>query len=452
MVKKSLASALLLALALSASAASAPPMPAALNDCGTPGKDGSPPALSGIVNTYWPPTTATLTAGSTQVVVGPASGATVTFPNVEAGDLLLIIQMQDATINNNNDERYGDGTGTAGATGGNGSGSDNVVTTANAGHYEYVRVTSTAPSPLLAGAGGTINFESKGGLGIARTYVNANATAFAAQKRYQIIRVPQYDFVTMHATTPVTCSPWDGTRGGVFAMDVRNTVNFNGGSINVNGLGFRGGGAERQTGGDGFNTDYRTITQVGGGQGTKVNGSKGEGYAGTPRLVWNGTTRLDLGGGSDIGYPQGSSGRGAPGNAGGGATDGEPGSMDENSGGGGGGNGGAGGKGGNSGITNVSSGGFGGAVFPFTAGRVVMGGGGGAGCNKATPEVNFAGSGGLGGGIVLIRAFDVSANAGTIAANGTMGLAPTSPSGNGGAGGGAGAASSSRSCPEICPP
>src|SRR6185436_11950914 len=102
MAKKALVSALLFAFAVNAGAA--PPRPAAPNDCGTPGKDGSPGALSGVVNTYWPPTTATLLAGATQMTVGPASGATVAFPNLTAGDLLLIIQMQDATIDPDNDD------------------------------------------------------------------------------------------------------------------------------------------------------------------------------------------------------------------------------------------------------------------------------------------------------------------------------------------------------------
>ena len=62
---------------------------------------------------------------------------------IAVGDLLLVIQMQDASINTSNDERYGDGTGTAGNTTGNGSGATNYD---NAGRYEFVVAKSTVAS------------------------------------------------------------------------------------------------------------------------------------------------------------------------------------------------------------------------------------------------------------------------------------------------------------------
>ena len=62
--------------------------------CATPGRDGSA-SLTGIVNTYYPGL-GTATAGSTTITLGPATGASTP---IAIGDLLLVVQMQDAAIN-----------------------------------------------------------------------------------------------------------------------------------------------------------------------------------------------------------------------------------------------------------------------------------------------------------------------------------------------------------------
>ncbi len=128
--------------------------------------------------------------------------------------------------------------------------------------------------------------------------------------------------------------------------------------------------------------------------------------------------------------------RSAPGNAGGGGSDSNPSVNDENSGGGGGSNGGQGGQGGNAWNSGAAVGGFGGAAFPATFGRLIMGGGGGAGTRNNSAGVESGGSNG--GGIVLIRAALV-AGTGTITADGaTANTATLTPDNDGGGGGGAG--------------
>src|SRR3990172_4977885 len=62
--------------------------------CAIPGFDGPGGALSGIVNTYYPGS-ATAASGSTSISVGSPSGSATP---IAAGDLLLVIQMQDAEI------------------------------------------------------------------------------------------------------------------------------------------------------------------------------------------------------------------------------------------------------------------------------------------------------------------------------------------------------------------
>jgi LPXTG-site transpeptidase (sortase) family protein len=377
--------------------------------CGIPGKEGPVTLANGVVNTYYPGV-GTASATATSISVGSSSGAAQT---IQAGDLLLVIQMQGADINSTNTGAYGDDVAGDPATG-------NLASNFTAGLYEYVIATNA-----VGAGGGTLTISS----GLLNSYSTQNYPVGAGnqgQRRFQVIRVPQYSSATITAT--VTSLPWNGSVGGVVALDVAGSLNFSGGSINVNGQGFRGGGAVNYDGGGGgSNTDYRLLSSV------TANSSKGEGIAGTPRFIFNGTTVVDLGALLE-GYPDGSFGRGAPGNAGGGGTDGNQVANDENTGGGGGGNGGTGGKGGFAWNSVVDSGGFGGGAFPATPARLTMGGGGGAGTiNDNNPLFS---SGGIGGGIVIVRAGTVTGN-GTVNANGADGQdQPLNDSGGGAGAGG----------------
>jgi uncharacterized repeat protein (TIGR01451 family) len=394
------------------------------NLCATPGNDGVG-NVTGIVNSYYAPSgTVTLGPGDTSIALNAGVGANA---DLNAGDLLMIMQMQDADINSSNDQRYGSGVGTAGVTTGAGSGYTNLN---SAGLYEYV----VAANSVTFASGGTLSFTGAGaGGGVVNTYTQAAATTTKGQSRFQIIRVPQYSSATLgNGGNVAVATAWNGTVGGVFAIDVAGALTLNG-TVNVDALGFRGGGGRTLAGGTGNTTDYRTLATV------NLNASKGEGIAGTPRYVISSAGALVNTGVE--GLPSGSNARGAPGNAGGGGTDGDPAGNSENTGGGGGGNGGVGGTGGNSWNTNLAIGGFGGVGYPANVGQFVMGGGGGAGTtNNGTsdPNTNTTGinsSGATGGGIVVIRASEV-AGTGTISANGGNSLNTQNDStGGGGAGG-----------------
>lgn len=399
-----------------------PPQPALADKagvCATPGKDGVASALSGAVNTYYPGST----ASGTNITVGTARGGTA----IQPGDLLLVIQMQGADIDATNTGTYGDGnSANNGATGlpanpANGYPSGNLNTNFTAGNFEYVVATSGVGT-----GGGTFTISTS----LVNTYSNANFGT-QGQRRFQVIRIPQYTSATLGGT--VTALPWDGSTGGIVAMDVAGTLNMGGQTINVTGQGFRGGGGRQLSSGAGANTDVRTLASV------NTNGAKAEGTAGTPQYVYNSATNGLTNTGVE-GYPNGSNGRGAPGNAGGGGTDGRPSANDENSGGGGGSNGGVGGRGGNTWNSNLPYGGVGGAAFsPAAANRLVLGGGGGAGSTNngtGTPGNGLASSGAAGGGSVLIRTGTIG-TAGTITADGAAAtLIPLNDaSGGGGAGG-----------------
>ena len=366
--------------------------------CGTPGRDGSPGSLTGVVNTYWTGT-ANASAGATSITVGAhATGDAGTA--VASGDLLLVVQMQGATLNTTNTSSYGDGSG---------SGSGAISTTAGA--YEYV-----VANGALATTGGTVAIKGTNGGGLINAYTTGGNAHF------QVIRVPQYTAPTVGAALAPLA--WNGTAGGVLAIDVANILNGNGATISADAKGFRGGQGRALNGdatagnGDWVNVDTKN-----------AHGIKGEGTAGTPGLVYangTGSTVTDT-------YPSlGDTARGAPGNAGGGGADANVSANDQNTGGGGGGNGGAGGVGGKSWSSNIADGGHGGTFTPSTT-QLVLGGGGGAGSRNNGS--GYDSSGGTGGGMVMMRVAGVTGGV-TVSANGSMGVDPQNDGGGGGGAGG----------------
>lgn len=380
--------------------------------CGTqPGKDGAGGTLAGVINAYWPGT-ANAAVGATSITLGARRGAAV---SIAAGDLVLIMQMQDAAIDSSNDDRYGNGLGITGGTTGIGAGFTNAN---NAGRYEYAVATNT-----VGAAGGTLTFTAVGsGNGLVYAYTNAAATGTQGQRRFQVVRVPQYTTATLGST--LTASSWNGTTGGILAFDAAGDVALGSATVNVNGLGFRGGAGLALAGGGGTSDDYRNTFA------NNTHGTKGEGIAGTPENVLDTGANVDVG---PQGYPNGDMARGAPGNAGGGGTDGNPGANDQNAGGGGGANWGRGGGGGNTWASALARGGFGGAPYYNSPGRVVLGGGGGAGSRNNSATIASAGA--TGGGIVLIRAGRFTGS-GTITANGADAYNDTANDGGGGGGAG----------------
>lgn len=227
--------------------------------CGTPGKDGTPASpITGIVNTYYPGT-ANVSAGNTSITLGPATGATTA---ITSGDLLIVIQMQDASINSSNNSRYGDG-----VNGDPGSGYSNPN---GVGRYEFVKATNT-----VALTGGTLSLTGTGpGGGLINAY-NTTAVAGQGQRRFQVVRVPQYVTATLGAA--LTAKAWDGSTGGVLALDIRDSFLLNNNTMSVAGLGFRGGAGLQLVGSGGSNGDYRNTAPASATTTVGFHGSKGRG-------------------------------------------------------------------------------------------------------------------------------------------------------------------------------
>jgi uncharacterized repeat protein (TIGR01451 family) len=389
-----------------------PPPPAPVRSsagiCAVPGKDG-PTSLGGILNTYYPGN-ASVSAGSQSITLGSAAGANT---GISPGDLLLVMQMQDSTIDSSNTAAYGSGN-----TSNDGKGQTSM---GNSGLYEYVVATNSVLT-----SGGTLNFKgapSGGTGGLINSYNNVNATATQGQRRFQVVRVPQFSNLTL--TNTLTALEWNGKVGGIVVADIAGQLNFNGRTIDGINRGFRAGYSQKNFSGNSL------LAYVGTNSAT-IGAGKGEGTAGTPQFVWNGTLPVDNG---SQGYPNGDYGRGAPANAGGGGNF-------HNAGGGGGGNGGVGGKGGipwQGAGGALDSGGRGGALSSLFAPdptRLFLGGGGGGGdANNATTGVR----GGVGAALVILRSgvmvgsgiINVTGDAGDV---GAFGGAPDG-AGGGGAGG-----------------
>jgi hypothetical protein len=391
-------------------------------------------AASQIVNSYYPGQGNPVT-GATSLTVGTIDARGSATP-IAAGDLVLIIQMQGADINSTNTDSYGNGTAGAPASG-------YLTSNLVAGYYEYNTVASFV--------GSTVTFSFT----LANNYFT-RAFSSGAIQAYQVVRIPREFNLTITGAGSVTCPAWDGSTGGIVALDAANVLTIDG-TITVEGLGFRGGGGINLLGGTAgntngsgplTNTDYRWNSPAT----TAANatgGAKGEGIAGTPiYTLFTGDITITTG--ALEGYTNGAMGRGAPGNAGGGGTDGDPSSItplsnQANTGGGGGGNAGAGGQGGSgwhggSGdVTTFPTGGYGGSAFAQRdLKRLIMGGGGGAGTgNNSAPADEYFMSGGAGGGIILIRAASF-AGTGILNADGAGALGITSGGTDAAGGGGAG--------------
>jgi hypothetical protein len=350
---------------------------------------------------------------------------------LEAGDLLLIIQIQGSSITTPDDSTYGA-----------------IVNYNGAGNYEWMEVSSVDNSS------NTISFSC----GLERNY--------SASGKTQIVRVPRYSNLTIQSNARITSPQWNGTTGGIVVIETNGNLSIQTNAyIDVSGLGFRGG--SRGTSASVFGgLKYRTTIESEGAE-------KGESIAGSQ---------------TDYDILNGRFCRGAAANGGGGGNA-------HNSGGGGGANAGnpsnwtgkgnpslstanwaqawnkefagfanststGGGRGGycfsgnNQNALNFgpglaswggdyrnNHGGLGGHPLDYSTGSIFMGGGGGGGEQNET----YGGNGGNGGGIIVIRAFGSISGAGKIQANGANGQDAEGPnilvSGTDGAGGaGAGGA------------
>jgi hypothetical protein len=395
------------------------------------GKDGdrTVTAANTIVNGY---SALTGTPNANQVTVNAigdfAAGGR---PALAVNDLVLIIQMQGADITTPDTAAYG------------------AVTYNNAGNYEFAGVAAIAGNAITLGCN--------------------RQNAYTPGGNAQVIRVPQYDTLTVTGAGSITAPAWNGTVGGVVAVQAATTLQLNG-NIDVTGTGFRGGAVDPasdtigtqiaiyRSGADGDGAEKgesiaglaanlangrygRGAPANGGGGGNSHNSGGGGGANATATGTWTGeglmsavtggtgltsAWRLDDGYIANGGAPTTSSGGGRGGYTYS-ANQHDPTATGEGPG--------AANWGGN---LRSEHGGLGG--HPLTAsvgGKLFLGGGGGAGDG----DNGHPGPGGQGGGLVFVIAGTVQ-GAGSIVANGApggsvnTGLNVSSDAAGGGGGGG----------------
>ncbi len=420
------------ALALGCNAGRAEPAPAAKSSSESVGKTAE--ALAGvdgdvtiggagtIVNQYTTLKT-DATAGQTSITVNSVA-ALKSSKDLAAGDLVLVIQMQGATLDTTLPDTN--------------AGWGSVTQLNSAGLYEFAEVKSVD--------------SGTGAIGLSC----ALAHSYAQAGTVQVVRVPQYDTLTISSGASIVAPPWDGTTGGVVAVHAKSTLTLTG-SIDVSATGFRGGitddntnvatsdttiyasaadtdGARKGEGIGGFAVEYgRAPSANGGGGGNSHNGGGGGGANARSGGTWTGQGVFDLtvtGGATawllDPNYSAtGSEGGGRGGysysNSNQNARTLAPGNANW------------------MGNQRRERGGLGGHPLdndPAT--RIFFGGGGGAGDGNN----EHAGAGGVGGGIAFVIAGSV-AGTGSILANGGAGVDADSTNGGstsgdspGGGGGG----------------
>jgi thermitase len=249
-----------------------------------------------------------------------------------------------------------------------------------AGSYEFASITNIN--------GNTIEISHN----LAYTYTNGG------NSRAQVIRVPNYQNVTIQTGGTLTATNWDGYSGGVIAFRVQGTISIQpGGSINANGLGYRGG----------YRGEYPTYTY--GHQGESFNQPGGDSYLSN--------------------------------NGGGGGGQGDYGSCPSN-----GkcvGSGGAGGSYGTIGTNGTAGGdtprqiGLSGGVYGDAEMHTIYLGSGGGGGGPDNGSSSYGGTGGNGGGAILVYGRNINI-AGNVSTNGNVGANGTSDTRSAGGGGGAG--------------
>ena len=390
-------------------------------------------------------TTPADSATSVVLVSGSANG-------IVAGDEVLLINMQGASTD-----------------------------TADVGNYEFVEVLSVSS--------GTITFT---GSGITKSYDGTTA----ANQKVVVQRVPNYTSVTLDtANDKITASAWDGLTAnpahtGIVVFRANGTVSVGAGtSIDVTGLGYRGGtstvandgggngesydgtngkgGASQAKGtlGGGSGEEYaptrdNTVDTRGGGGGGGFTGSLGSGSGGGGGGGYGGGGGGGGGGSDSSGYISGGGGSGGTtddsagggghgedsgtsGTGGNAGNPGQQGGVSEAKGGGDPGSGTTTGQGGHAEDTGDSPGGGGGGGGNYNTTlmpKLYLGSGGGAGADHSV-DSGLGLSGGAGGGIVFIIADIVDNNATAPTTDGiiTGGTAGgTTSDGDGAGGGGAG--------------
>jgi hypothetical protein len=327
----------------------------------------TPGSLSGTINSYQPVTAICL---SDIYCAVPSTFA--------VGDKVLLIQMRGHTIDIAGTTTYGD-----------------ITATNNCGKYEFLIVSAITATSV-------------------RTTTNPQFT-YDISGQVQLVKVASYGLSSITVTSSgVTCPAWDGSVGGVIAIENTGDLILTG-NIDATGKGFRGGAPDNAAWG--------------------CNNAASHGYAyGTSSTF---SAPKGEGTGSQLITAVNQEGKGKVSNGGGGGNN-------VDAGGGGGANGAVAGMGGmqwtdcadalaaqTQGIAGASLA----AYYSNALNRIYMGGAGGGG--HAGANVTGGGAGANGGGIIIVSVANIIGSGGSILSKGNAAINVSGQwaGGGGGAGG-----------------
>lgn len=246
------------------------------------------------------------------------SNVNQTFGTFVAGDRIIVIQMQGASItgNTSNNSSFG-----------------NLTSLNSAGLYEVATISAVNGAATSMTLTQTLNnsYSTSGGL--------------------QIVTYPKLGTTGFTTTADISTVSWNGNVGGVLAFYVSGNLTLNH-NISATGTGFRGGAKAGQDGGGCENSTWRIAT------GDVKYADKGEGVYITTNSQKSGKAKAVNGGGGAIVHNGGGGG-------GGNYTDGGDGYYGY--------------TGGGYCSATTNAGGQGGIAITSNASRVFMGGGGGGG-------------------------------------------------------------------------
>ncbi|MEL7532175.1 MAG: hypothetical protein AAFN10_12735, partial [Bacteroidota bacterium] len=199
------------------------------------GKDGALSISSDTTLNTYSKVVADASIGDTQIFVMNVSELT----GIAPGDLIMIIQMQGASINSTNTRSWGE-----------------ITSLNNAGNYEMAYVLGVDSlnhyiqicSPLTK---------------------NYNTAA-----NVQVVRIPQFTNLSIQAGAQVIAKKWNGITGGIVAIQASNTITVDG-EIDAEAAGFRGGLRDNST-----TTNGATITATYVSSNPGLGAEKGESIAG----------------------------------------------------------------------------------------------------------------------------------------------------------------------------
>ncbi len=231
------------------------------------GKDGIKNITNAdsIVNVYTNLTTKA-NAGATTIKVGNGS-------IVQTGDLVMIIQVQGAIIQAGRVIPDPAGGPEAPAPGLNPEDWGKVLNLQNTGKYELREVASVSGNTitLTCPLQNTYDFQYTSKCSSNPGDRNLSGTCNFTAK-VEIVKVPRYQSLTINAGQKITSPSWNGTTGGIIALEVNGDIKLDG-NIDASFKGFRGGAAQPARGAGDNVLWFWTNNNVSGGE-------KGEGIAG----------------------------------------------------------------------------------------------------------------------------------------------------------------------------